>query len=66
MKYYGHVPYKGLVEISEQPIYVPKDKEEVRHGTVYRYKECGCRCEKCVAAYKESNRRKYEQRKKKH
>lgn len=33
MKYYGHVPYKGLVEVSEQPIYVPEDKEEVRHGT---------------------------------
>ena len=66
MKYYGHVPYKGFVEISEQPLPGEKDSHtKARHGTKYRYQECCCRCEECVRAYKEIKRREYERRKEK-
>lgn len=72
MKYYGHVPIKGTIIPDEQPIYVPPEvvgePEEDNsgaswHGTVYGYKQRGCRCQLCREANTRKNRERREKRK---
>lgn len=71
VKYYGHQPLKGLTKVSEQPIYVAKESNKVDyydepwHGTYGGYNNNGCRCDRCVEAYRAYNREKYNRKKKK-